>query len=110
MLKINNYKKVTNIFITLLVSLKLITLVSQKINIIFFIFWSMPFLIFYFFSKKNFIKSYQSFCFILLFYFMSASLRVFGIIPHIYDLAELILIVLFFVHCLFGPRTLRSQM
>ncbi len=110
MLKINNYKKVTNIFITLLVSLKLITLVSQKINIIFFIFWSMPFLIFYFFSKKNSIKSYQSFCFILLIYFMSASLRVFGIIPHIYDLAELILIVLFFVHCLFGPRTLRSQM
>ena len=110
MLKINNYKKVTNIFITLLVSLKLITLVSQKINIIFFIFWSMPFLIFYFFSKKNSIKSYQSFCFILLIYFMSASLRVFGIIPHIYDLAELILIVLFFVHCLFGPRTLRLQM
>ena len=110
MLKINNYRKVTNIFITLLVSLKLITLVSQKINIIFFIFWSMPFLIFYFFSKKNSIKSYQSFCFILLIYFMSASLRVFGIIPHIYDLAELILIVLFFVHCLFGPRTLRSQM
>lgn len=110
MLKINNYKKVTNIFITLLISLKLITLVSQKINIIFFIFWSMPFLIFYFFSKKNSIKSYQSFCFILLIYFMSASLRVFGIIPHIYDLAELILIVLFFVHCLFGPRTLRSQM
>ena len=110
MLKIKNYKKVTNIFITLLVSLKLITLVSQKINIIFFIFWSMPFLIFYFFSKKNSIKSYQSFCFILLIYFMSASLRVFGIIPHIYDLAELILIVLFFVHCLFGPRTLRSQM
>ena len=110
MLKINNYKKVTNIFITLLVSLKLITLVSQKINIIFFIFWSMPFLIFYFFSKKNSIKSYQSFCFILLIYFMSASLRVFGIIPHIYDLAELILIVLFFVHCLFGPRTLSSQM
>lgn len=110
MLKISNYKKVTNIFITLLVSLKLITLVSQKINIIFFIFWSMPFLIFYFFSKKNSIKSYQSFCFILLIYFMSASLRVFGIIPHIYDLAELILIVLFFVHCLFGPRTLRSQM
>ena len=108
MLKIKNYKKVTNIFITLLVSLKLITLVSQKINIIFFIFWSMPFLIFYFFSKKNSIKSYQSFCFILLIYFMSASLRVFGIIPHIYDLAELILIVLFFVHCLFGPRTLRS--
>ena len=108
MLKISNYKKVTNIFITLLVSLKLITLVSQKINIIFFIFWSMPFLIFYFFSKKNSIKSYQSFCFILLIYFMSASLRVFGIIPHIYDLAELILIVLFFVHCLFGPRTLRS--
>ena len=103
-------KKVTNIFITLLVSLKLITLVSQKINIIFFIFWSMPFLIFYFFSKQNSIKSYQSFCFILLIYFMSASLRVFGIIPHIYDLAELILIVLFFVHCLFGPRTLRSQM
>ena len=110
MLKINNYKKVTNIFITLLVSLKLITLVSQKINIIFFIFWSMPLLIFYFFSKKNSIKSYQSFCFILLIYFMSASLRVFGIIPHIYDLAELILIVLFFVHCLFGPRTLRSKM
>lgn len=110
MLKINNYKKVTNIFIALLVSLKLITLVSQKINIIFFIFWSMPFLIFYFFSNKNSIKSYQSFCFILLIYFMSASLRVFGIIPHIYDLAELILIVLFFVHCLFGPRTLRSQM
>ena len=105
MFKINNYKKVTNIFITLLVSLKFITLVDQKINIIF---WSMPFVIFYFFSKKNSVKSYQSFCFILLIYFMSASLRVFGIIPHIYDLAELILIVLFFIHCLYGPRTLRS--
>ena len=86
MLKINNYKKVTNIFITLLVSLKFITLVS----------------------KKNSVKSYQSFCFILLIYFMSASLRVFGIIPHIFDLTELILIVVFFIHCLYGPRILRS--
>ena len=109
MLKINNYKKVTNIFITLLVSLKFITLVDQKINIIFFIFWSMPFVIFYFFSKKNSVKSYQSFCFILLIYFMSASSTSFrNNSAHIYDLTELILIVVFFIHCLYGPRILRS--
>jgi uncharacterized membrane protein len=109
MLSVSKYKKVTNTFILLLISIKLLALVSYKINFIFFIIWVFPFIVFYFFAKINSVKSYQSFCFILLIYFLSASLRVFGIVPQILDLSEIILIILFFIHCLYGPRTLRNM-
>ncbi|MDC0962310.1 DUF2069 domain-containing protein [Gammaproteobacteria bacterium] len=55
-------------------------------------------------------KSYQSFAFILLIYFMSSSLRVFVISPYKFDLLELLLIVVFFILCIFAPKNIRKNM
>ena len=109
MFSLKNLKLITNIFIILLIGIKLITVINERTDEIFFVIWSLPFVIFSYFANKLSIKSYQSFCFILLIYFMSSSLRVFGITPYIFDLIELILIVLFFVHCMYGPKTIRSK-
>jgi uncharacterized membrane protein len=62
------------------------------------------------FANKLSIKAYQSFAFIILIYFMSSSLRVFGITPYIFDLVELILIVLFFIFSIFAPKNIRKNM
>ena len=51
-------------------------------------------LVFYRFIVKLNIKSYQWFCFVLLIYFLSSSLRVFGTIPYWLDIVELIQIIL----------------
>ena len=61
-------------------------------------------------ANKLSIKSYQSFAFVLLIYFMSSSLRVFGISPYIFDLLELLLIIVFFVLCIFAPKNIRKNM
>ena len=106
-----NIKTYTQLTVTILISLifvKFLIVFTGRINFIIFALWSIPLLAFLPFLIKQSVKAYQSFCFILLIYFMSASLRVFGIIPHIFDLTELILIVVFFIHCLYGPRILRS--
>ena len=109
MFSLKNLKLITNIFIILLIGIKLITVINDRTEVFFFVIWSLPFIIFSYFAHKLSIKSYQSFSFILLIYFMSSSLRVFGITPYIFDLLELILIVLFFVHCMLGPKTIRNQ-
>jgi len=105
-----NPKVYTNTLIILLIFTKFLTVVAGRTELYFFIFWSLPFLIFAPFANKFSIKSYQSFAFILLIYFMSSSLRVFGISPYIFDLLELLLIVVFFILCIFAPKNIRKNM
>ena len=105
-----NLKTFINVLIILLIFTKFLTVAAGRTEIYFFIFWSFPFLIFIPFANKLSIKSYQSFAFILLIYFMSSSLRVFGITPYIFDLLELLLIVVFFILCIFAPKNIRKNM
>ena len=105
-----NPKVYTNTLIILLIFTKFLTVVVGRTELYFFIFWSLPFLIFAPFANKLSIKSYQSFAFILLIYFMSSSLRVFGISPYKFDLLELLLIVVFFILCIFAPKNIRKNM
>jgi len=105
-----NPKVYTNTLIILLIFAKFLTVVAGRTELYFFIFWSLPFLIFAPFANKLSIKSYQSFAFILLIYFMSSSLRVFGISPYKFDLLELLLIVVFFILCIFAPKNIRKNM
>jgi uncharacterized membrane protein len=105
-----NPKVYTNTLIILLIFTKFLTVVAGRTELYFFIFWSLPFLIFAPFANKLSIKSYQSFAFILLIYFMSSSLRVFGISPYKFDLLELLLIVVFFILCIFAPKNIRKNM
>jgi uncharacterized membrane protein len=105
-----NLKTFTNVLIILLIFTKFLTVAAGRTELYFFIFWSLPFLIFAPFANKLWIKSYQSFAFILLIYFMSSSLRVFGISPYIFDSLELLLIVVFFILCIFAPKNIRKNM
>ena len=105
-----NPKVLANALIILLIFSKFLTVVAGRTELYFFIFWSLPFLIFAPFANKLSIKSYQSFAFILLIYFMSSALRVFGISPYIFDLLELLLIVVFFILCIFAPKNIRKNM
>ena len=105
-----NLKAFTNALTILLIFTKFLTVVAGRTEIYFFIFWSLPFLSFVPFANKLSIKAYQSFAFILLIYFMSSSLRVFGITPYLFDLLELLLIVIFFVLCIFAPKNIRKNM
>ena len=105
-----NLKAFTNALTILLIFTKFLTVVAGRTEIYFFIFWSLPFLIFISFANNLSIKSYQSFAFVLLIYFMSSSLRVFGISPYIFDLLELLLIIVFFVLCIFAPKNIRKNM
>jgi len=110
MLSLKKYKALTNLFIFSLILIKLLTVLDLRITSTFFIIWSLPFVFFYFQARLLSIKAYQGFCFILLIYFMSSSLRVFGVDIYPYDLIELILVVFFFIHCMFGPKTIRKYM
>jgi len=110
MLNLKKYKALTNLFIFSLIAIKLLTVIDLRITSTFFIIWSVPFIFFYFQARSLSVKAYQGFCFVLLIYFMSSSLRVFGVDIYLYDLIELILVVAFFIHCMFGPKTIRKYM
>jgi len=110
MLNNKNIRILINLLCALLISLKFFSYLAENIEFFFFVFWSMPYFIFLYFANNLSIKSYQSFSFILLIYFLSSSLRVFGIKPHIYDLLEIILIVILFIVCIFVPKSIRKFM
>ena len=113
MFNLRNLKLVTNIFILNLITIKLLSVLDGRTDSTSFVIWSLPFVIFFFLASNYSIKSYQSFCFVLLIYFMPASVNVFGVMPrtpYLYDLIELILVVLFFIHCIYGPKTIRNNM
>jgi len=110
MLNNKSLRVCANTLVFLLIFIKFLTVIDGRTEMFFFIFWSFPFLIFLPFANRLSIKAYQSFAFIILIYFMSASLRVFGITPYIFDLLELILIVSFFIFSILAPKNIRKNM
>jgi hypothetical protein len=99
-----------NLICSSLILLKLFSFFNKDITFFFFVFWSIPFAIFMYMGNKLSIKSFQGFSFILLIYFLSASLRVFGIKPLINDLLEIKLIIILFLVCIFSPKSIKNNM
>tara|TARA_Y100001954_G_C15649494_1_gene521917 strand:+ start:448 stop:780 length:333 start_codon:yes stop_codon:yes gene_type:complete len=104
MLSIKKYKLITNIIFLTLFVLKITNVFLERIDIILFLFWAFPLIAFYIFIIKLNIKSYQWFCFVLLIYFLLASIRVFGASAFWLDVAELIFVSLLFIQIMFGPK------
>ena len=109
MQKIKKYKFLTNLIFFTLILLKILNVFLDRIDIILFLLWSLPLLVFWIFINKLHIKAYQWFCFILIIYFLSASLRVFGTVPYWLDIAELIFISFLFVQIMFGPKIISKM-
>jgi len=109
MLKVKTFTQTTLALLLGLILVKLFIVFTGRINYPIFVIWSLlltfaPFLI-----KKS-IKAYQSFCFILLIYFLLASIRVFGIGGLLLlDTFEIMLIIILFIHSMYGPRTIRNN-
>ncbi|MFL2707956.1 MAG: hypothetical protein CBD86_00145 [Gammaproteobacteria bacterium TMED226] len=108
MLNISQYKLLTNLLFMSLFLIKFSNVIQDRIEIILFIFWIVPLLIFYFFINKLMIRSYQWFCFFLIIYFLFSSLRVFVTNPYWIDILELVSICTLFIHIMFGPRVIKS--
>ena len=104
------YPSSSLLIIFLLVINKLLILILYKLPLAIFNFWVLPLLFFSFFLYRKSVKSYQSYSFILLLYFMFSSLRVFGVpSPLTLDITELILIILAFINALYGPKHINSN-
>ena len=109
MLRIQNYKNLTHIIFLSLIFIKFLNVLQGRIEIELFLIWITPMAIFYYFINNLMIKAYQWFCFILLIYFLSSSLRVFGTDSYSLDIIELILISSLFTHIMFGPKTIKNM-
>lgn len=107
MISKNKYTIITVCLAVMLVSIKFLIFLQGRIDLVTLVVWSLPISVFVFYSIKRSIKAYQIFCFILLIYFLFASLRVFGMKTFYLDVFEIIMIILLFTHCLFGPKYLR---
>ena len=92
-----------------LITIKFLSFLYGSITFLFFIFWSLPFIIFIYLANKLLIKAFQSFSFIVLIYFLSVSLRVFGIKPFILDLLEIIFIIILFILCILSPKSIKKN-
>tara|TARA_S200000501_G_C20541513_1_gene620283 strand:+ start:386 stop:718 length:333 start_codon:yes stop_codon:yes gene_type:complete len=104
------YPSSTLLIIFLLIINKLLILIFYKLPLAVFCFWAIPFLFFSFFLYKKSIKSYQTYAFILLLYFMFSSLRVFGVPnPLHFDITELVLVILAFINTMYGPKNINSN-
>jgi len=108
-MNLKNYINFVHVFFILLFITKLINVIQDRIDITVYLFWIAPLLVFYRFIVKLNIKAYQWFCFVLLIYFMSSSLRVFGTTPYWLDVTELIQICVLFVHIMYGPKKIKSM-
>tara|TARA_B100000795_G_scaffold105558_1_gene77883 strand:+ start:8095 stop:8427 length:333 start_codon:yes stop_codon:yes gene_type:complete len=109
MLKVKTFTQTTLALLLGLILVKLFIVFTGRINYPIFVIWSLPLLAFAPFLIKKSIKAYQSFCFILLIYFLLASIRVFGIGGLLLDTFEIILIIILFIHSMYGPRTIRNN-
>ena len=107
MISKNKYIIITVCLAVMLVSIKFLIFLQGRIDLVTLVVWSLPISVFVFYSIKRSIKAYQIFCFIVLIYFLFASLRVFGMKTFYLDVFEIIMIILLFTHCLFGPKYLR---
>ena len=108
-MNLKNYLILVHVFFILLFLTKFINVVQDRIDLTVYLFWIVPMLVFYRFIVKLNIKAYQWFCFVLLIYFLSSSLRVFGTSPYWLDVAELVLICVFFIHITYGPKKIKSM-
>ena len=109
MLKVKTYTQVTLGLLLTLILVKFCIVFTGRINYPIVIIWSLPLLAFAPFLIKKSIKAYQSFCFILLIYFLLASIRVFGIGGLLLDTFEILLIIILFIHAMYGPKTIRND-
>ena len=108
MLNLKQYKTITHFLFLSLFTIKFVNIVEERIDIYLFLTWIVPLAIFYFFINKLIIRAYQWFCFILLIYFLFASLRVFVIEPLLIDIIEISIICALFTHIMFGPKTIKK--
>ena len=92
-----------------LIAIKFFSFLFGSITFLFFIFWSFPFIVFTYLANKLSIKAFQGFSFIVLIYFLSASLRVFGIQPYILDLLEIIFVIILFIFCILSPKSIKRN-
>ena len=109
MLRIQNYKNLTHIIFLSLIFIKFLNVLQGRIEIELFLIWITPMAIFYYFINKLMIKAYQWFCFVLLIYFLSSSIRVFGASAYWIDVAELIFVSLLFIQVMFGPKIINRM-
>ena len=103
------YKKLTHLLFFSIFLIKLLNVFQDRISIDIFLFWGFPLLAFYYFVNKLVIRAYQWFCFVLLIYFLTASLRVFGTSIYWIDFLELLLISFLFIHMMFGPKFINNN-
>ena len=108
-MNLKNYLILVHVFFILLFLTKFINVVQDRIDLTVYLFCIVPMLVFYRFIVKLNIKAYQWFCFVLLIYFLSSSLRVFGTSPYWLDVAELVLICVLFIHIMYGPKKIKSM-
>ena len=108
-MSLKNYLILVHVFFIVLFLTKFINVIQDRIDLTVYLFWIVPMLVFYRFIVKLNIKAYQWFCFVLLIYFMSSSLRVFGTTPYWLDVTELILICILFMHIMYGPKKIKSM-
>ena len=108
MLNLKQYKTITHFLFLSLFTIKFVNIVEERIDIYLFLTWMVPLAIFYFFINKLIIRAYQWFCFVLLIYFLFASLRVFVIEPLLIDIIEISIICALFTHIMFGPKTIKK--
>ena len=108
-MNLKNYLILVHVYFILLFITKFINVVQDRIDLTVYLFWIVPMLVFYRFIVKLNIKAFQWFCFVLLIYFLSSSLRVFGTSPYWLDVAELVMICVLFIHIMYGPKKIKSM-
>ena len=108
-MNLKKYLILVHVIFILLFLTKFVNVIQGRIDIMVYLFWIAPMLVFYWFILKLNIKAYQWFCFILLIYFMSSSLRVFGTTPYWLDVIELIQICVLFIYIMYGPKNTNSN-
>ena len=107
-LSIEKYKTLTHIIFLSLFLIKFINVIQDRIDILLYLTWIAPLLIFYYFINKLLVRSYQWFCFFLLIYFLFSSLRIFGTTTYWLDILEFIFICFLFIHIMFGPKIIKN--
>lgn len=108
MFNLKQYKIISHLLFLSLFTIKFANIILERIEIYLFLIWIMPLAIFYFFINKLIIRAYQWFCFILLIYFLFASLRVFNAEPLWIDIIEITIVCALFTHIMFGPKTIKK--
>ena len=106
---IRSYKIFIHCLFLSLFIVKIVNVFQDKIDILIYLLWVFPLTVFYFFIIKLNVKAYQWFCFVLIIYFLSASLRVFGTDALAIDILEILLICSLFINIMFGPRIINNM-